>query len=294
MSALVVARRRRPVRPARVGLHAFLMVMAALWLFPLLWAVYTSLRPIGDTIKHGFVSWPGTLNLQNYVNAWTQADLPHFYLNTLIVTIPGVILTLAVASMVAFAVSRFKWRFNLFVLLMFTAGNLLPPQVIIVPLFWLYQWVPLPITDNGLLLYDQFVGIILIHVVFQLGFSIFVLSSYMRTLSQEIIDSALVDGASVFRIWWNVIVPLCRPALAALATLLFTWIYNDFFWALVLMSTGAKRPITSALNNLQAEFFINYNLLAAGAVLAAIPTVLVFVALQRQFIRGLTLGATKG
>jgi len=294
MSTVVMARRRRPVRPERVGLHAFLMVMAALWLFPLLWAVYTSLRPIGDTIKHGFVSWPGTLNLENYVNAWTQADLPHFYANTLIVTIPGVILTLAVASMVAFAVSRFKWRFNLFVLLMFTAGNLLPPQVIIVPLFWLYQWVPLPITDNGLLLYDQFVGIILIHVVFQLGFSIFVLSSYMRTLSQEIIDSALVDGASVFRIWWNVIVPLCRPALAALATLLFTWIYNDFFWALVLMSTGAKRPITSALNNLQAEFFINYNLLAAGAVLAAIPTVLVFVALQRQFIRGLTLGATKG
>jgi len=277
-----------------VGLHAFLMVMAALWLFPLLWAVYTSLRPIGDTIKHGFVSWPGTINLENYVNAWTQADLPHFYLNTLIVTIPGVILTLAVASMVAFAVSRFKWRFSLFVLLMFTAGNLLPPQVIIVPLFWLYQWVPMPITDNGLLLYDQFIGVILIHVVFQLGFSIFVLSSYMRTLSQEIIDSALVDGASVFRIWWSVIVPLCRPALAALATLLFTWIYNDFFWALVLMSTGAKRPITSALNNLQAEFFINYNLLAAGAVLAAIPTVLVFVALQRQFIRGLTLGATKG
>ena len=145
MSAVVMARRRRPVRPARVGLHAFLMVMAALWLFPLLWAVYTSLRPIGDTIKHGFVSWPGTINLENYVNAWTQADLPHFYLNTLIVTIPGVILTLAVASMVAFAVSRFKWRFSLFVLLMFTAGNLLPPQVIIVPLFWLYQWVPMPI-----------------------------------------------------------------------------------------------------------------------------------------------------
>ena len=296
MSTAVIAAPRRRIRPARVGLHAFLMAMAALWLFPLLWAVYTSLRPIGDTIKHGFVSWPGTLNLQNYVNAWTQADLPHFYLNTLIVAIPGVIVTLTVASMVAFAVSRFRWQLNIFVLLMFTAGNLLPPQVIIVPVYWLYQWIPLPqpISDNGLLLYDQFIGIILIHVVFQLGFSIFVLSSYMRTLSQEIIDSALVDGASVFRIWWNVIVPLCRPALAALATLLFTWIYNDFFWALLLMSTGAKRPITSALNNLQAEFFVNYNMLAAGAVLAAIPTVLVFIALQRQFIRGLTLGATKG
>jgi multiple sugar transport system permease protein len=212
------------------------------------------------------------------------------------VAIPGVILTLLVASMVAFGVSRFKWRLNLFVLLMFTAGNLLPQQVIIVPLFWMYQviHVPLAVSDNGLLLYDQFLGIILIHVVFQLGFSIFVLSSYMKTLSQEIIDSAMVDGASVFRIWWSVVLPLCRPALAALATLLFTWIYNDFFWALLLMESGAKRPITSALNNLKSQFFINNNLLAAGAVLAAIPTVIVFIALQRQFIRGLTLGATKG
>jgi multiple sugar transport system permease protein len=296
MSVAALPARRRRLPPSRIGLHAFLIAMCVLWLFPLLWAVYTSLRPISDTIRHGFVSLPGTLNFDNYVNAWNQAELPHYYLNTLIVTIPGVILTLLVASMVAFGVSRFTWKFNLFVLLMFTAGNLLPPQVIIVPLYWMYQWihVPLAVSDNGLLLYDQFLGIILIHVVFQLGFSIFVLSSYMRTLSQEIIDSALVDGASVFRIWWNVILPLCRPALAALATLLFTWIYNDFFWALLLMETGAKRPITSALNNLKSEFFINNNLLAAGAVLVAIPTVLVFIALQRHFIRGLTLGATKG
>ena len=288
--------RSHPLRPGRIGLHAFLIVMSALWIFPLLWAVYTSLRPIGDTIKHGFVSFPGTLNFDNYINAWNQADLTRFYINSLIVTIPAVILTLLVASMVAFAVSRFKWKFNLFILLMFVAGNLLPPQVIIVPLYWIYLAIPLPgnLTDNGLLLYDQYTGVILIHVVFQLGFSIFVLSSYMRTLSQDIIDSALVDGASVFRIWWNVILPLCRPALAALATLLFTWVYNDFFWALVLMRTGDKRPITSALNNLQGEFFINYNLLAAAAMLAAIPTMIVFAALQRQFIRGLTLGATKG
>jgi multiple sugar transport system permease protein len=98
----------------------------------------------------------------------------------------------------------------------------------------------------------------------------------------------------VLRIWWSVILPLCRPALAALATLLFTFIYNDFFWALVLMKTGDKKPITSALNNLQGEFFVNYNLVAAGAVLAAIPPLLIYIALQRQFVAGLTLGSTKG
>jgi multiple sugar transport system permease protein len=98
----------------------------------------------------------------------------------------------------------------------------------------------------------------------------------------------------VWRQFWKIILPLCRPALAALATLEFTWIYNDFFWALVLMRTGEKRPIVSALSNLEGVFFKDNNLIAAGALLAALPTLIVYFALQRQFVRGLTLGATKG
>ncbi|MDQ6772483.1 MAG: carbohydrate ABC transporter permease [Candidatus Dormibacteraeota bacterium] len=292
--AVRVVARRRP-RPARVALHLFLSVTALVWLFPLLWALYTALRPIADTTTNGYYSVARSLSAVNFVNAWTQAQLPHFYLNTLIVAVPAVILTLLVSSMLAFAVTRFDWRFNLPLLMMFVAGNLLPAQVIIVPLYWLYlnTPVPPPLSDNGLL-YDQYLGIILIHVVFQLGFSAFVLSNYMRTLPKEITESALVDGAGVFAIWWRIILPLCRPALAALGTLLFTFIYNDFFWALLLMKSGDKRPITSALNNLQGEFFTNYNLLGAGALLAALPTLIVFFALQRQLIGGLTLGSTKG
>jgi multiple sugar transport system permease protein len=212
------------------------------------------------------------------------------------VTIPAVIVTIIVASMVAFAVSRFSWRFNLVILLIFTAGNLLPPQVIIVPLFKLYnalRGVPPPLSDNSLL-YDQYFGVFLINFVFQLGFCIFVLSNYMKTISKEITESAIVDGAHVLRIWWSIVLPLCRPALAAMATLLFTFIYNDFFWALLLMKSGDRRPITSALNNLQGQFVTDTNVLAAGALLAAIPTILVYIALQRHFISGLTLGSTKG
>jgi len=179
--------------------------------------------------------------------------------------------------------------------MVFVAGNLLPPQVIIVPLYYVYLNLPLPgfLTDNGVM-YDQLFGILLINIVFQTGFCVFVMSNYMKTLSKELTEAALVDGASVFRIWWSIILPLCKPALAALATLEFTFIYNDFFWALLLIKTGDKRPITSALNNLQGEFFTNFNLLAAAAVLVAIPTLVVYVLLQKQFVRGLTLGSTKG
>jgi multiple sugar transport system permease protein len=302
------ARVRRRLRPARIALHAFLIAMVLLWLFPLGWAVYTSLRPISDTILHGYVSWPaGGLSLANYTNVWSQAELPYYYLNTLVVVVPGVVLTLLLASMVAFCCTQFSWRFNLTVLMIFTAGNLLPPQVIIIPVYFIYLHTPIAMlgsidigkfsfalfSDNNLL-YDQYIGIILIHVVFQTGFATFVLSNYMKTITKEITESALVDGANVFRIWWSVILPLCRPALAAMATLLFTFMYNDFFWALILISTGAKRPITSALNNLQGEFFVNNNLIAAGAMLACIPPILVYILLQKQFVAGLTLGSTKG
>jgi multiple sugar transport system permease protein len=292
---LPVPPNRRRLRPRRMVLYLFLTFMTLTWLFPLLWAAYTALRPYGETLEHGYISLPTILNLDNFVNAWERANFPQFYLNSLIVAVPSVLLTLLLASMVAFAVSRFTWRFNLACLMLFTAGNLLPPQVIIVPLYRLYLLLPLPqpLSDNGVL-YDQYLGIILIHIAFQTGFCVFVLSNYMKTLSRELTEAALADGAGVWRIYWNVILPLCRPALAALATLEFTFIYNDFFWALLLMKSGDKRPITSALNNLQGQFFTDTNVLAAGALLAAIPTILVYIALQRHFISGLTLGSTKG
>jgi len=276
-------------------IQAFLALTALVWLAPLLYTLYTSLRPYSDTAARGYVSLPGTLNLENYVAAWTQADMPQFFWNTIIVTIPAVVLTLLLSSMVAFAVSRFSLASNLTLLIIFTAGNLLPQQVIITPLYRLFLLIPLPefLSDSGVL-FDSYLGIILIHVAFQMGFCVFVLSNYMKTLPRELTEAALVDGTTVWAMYWRIILPLSRPPLAALATLQFTWIYNDFFWALVLMQSGDKRPITSAIGSLGGLYFTDNNLIAAGALLAAIPTLVVFLVLQKQFVRGLTLGSTKG
>jgi multiple sugar transport system permease protein len=291
----VATHRKQSIRPRRVLLHVFLIGISLLWLFPLLWTIYTSFRPYGETAKHGYFSIATSLTLDNYANAWDQGKIPMFFLNTLIILIPAVIVVLLLASAIAFAVSRFSFRFNLFLLMLFTAGNLLPAQVIITPLYRIYLALPLPsfLSGNGVW-YDQYFGIAMIHIAFQLGFCTFVLSNYMKTLPKELTEAALVDGASVLRTFWQVILPLCKPPLAALATLEFTFIYNDFFWALVLMFTGDKRPITSALNNLQGQFFSDNNLLAAGAMIIALPTLVVYFVLQRQFVRGLTLGSTKG
>ena len=288
-------RRRRPVRAGRVATHMFMVAMTVLWVVPILFALYVALRPYAETAKYGYVSLPHQLTLSNFIDAWTQSDMWRFFVNSMMITVPAVIITLFLASGVAFVVSRMNSRLNVALLIMFTAGNLLPQQVIITPLYRLYLQIPLPqfLSANGLL-YDSIVGLVVINVAFQMGFCVFVLSNYMKAIPHEIYEAALVDGASLWTRFWKLTLPLSRPALAALATLLTTWIYNDFFWAITLMSTGDKRPITSALANLQGEFVTNQNLVAAAALIAAVPTLLVYLFLQRQFIAGLTLGATKG
>ena len=295
VAPVAVARRGR-IRWQRVALHGFLIFLALLWLFPIAWTFLQALRPYGDVIKDGYVSWPKHLSLDNFAEAWKQGDLLKFFANTVIIAFPAVVLTLWISSMLGFVFSRFSFRANILLLMLFTAGNLLPQQVIIVPLYRIYLALPNPLQFLGDAknLYDSYFGIGLIHVVFQTGFCTFVLSNYMKTLSKDLTEAALVDGASLWMIYRKVVLPLSRPALAALAVLEFTFIYNDFFWAVILMFTGAKRPITSALNNFQGAFFTDQNVLAAMAFIVVIPTVVVYLVLSKQFVRGLTLGSTKG
>jgi len=283
------------LRLPRALAYAFLIAATLAWLLPVLFALYISFRPYGETSRYGYVSLPHHLTFSNFVNAWTQSDMLRFFLNSVLITVPAVLLTLLLASMVAYVISRVNIKVNIALLLLFTAGNLLPQQVVITPLYRLYLLIPLPgfLSSSGYL-YDSYTGLIVINVAFQTGFCVFVLSNYMRTIPAEMYEAAEVDGASLWARYWRMTVPLCRPALAALATLLTTWIYNDFFWAITLISTGGKRPITSALQNLQGQFISNQNLIAAAAMLAAVPTLVVYLLLQRQFIAGLTLGSAKG
>ena len=277
------------------GTYLFLTVMAIVWLIPLLWSVFTSLRPFADTNKYGYFSLGGHFNFDNFVTAFVQGQTLTYLWNTVIITVPTVFFTLLLASMMAFAVSRFTWKFNITLLIMFTAGNLLPPQVLAAPLFEMFKNFNLPysVSDSGTLL-NTYTAVIIVDTAFQIGFCTFVLSNYMKALPHDLTEAAFVDGAGVWRQYYSIILPLTRPALAALATLEVIFIYNDFFWPLLFIQSGNRLPITTALKNLQGEFLTNYNLLAAGALITVIPTLVVYLILQRQFVAGLTLGASKG
>ncbi len=298
-NVMTTSRRQRTSKAAHGrphwGTHIFLGLMALLWLIPLAWALFTSLRPKADTDKYGYFSFGGSFNFNNFIQAWNQGGFSTYFVNSIIIVVPSVILILIFASMMAFAVSRYSWKFNITLLIMFTAGNLLPPQVLAAPLFEMFKAFPLPysLSDSGNLL-NTYVAVIAVDVAFQIGFCTFVLSNYMRALPQELTEAAFVDGASIWRQYWGIILPLTRPAFAALGTLEIIWIYNDFFWPLLFIQSGNKLPVTTAINNLKGVFLDNYNLLAAGAMITVIPTLIIYLLLQKQFVAGLTLGANKG
>ena len=291
-------RRGSRVKPMRMLLHGFLVVMAIGWLVPIGTAIYNSFRDYAtDTQPNGPFAAPEMLTLDNYRAAWDVGEMSKTFGNTAFIVIPALFLTLLLAAIVAYVCTRYSWKFNIVFLVLFTAGNLMPQQVLFQPLFQFFKYMPWPDflsdTDTGNLLGTK-IAVILIHVAFQIGFCTFVLSNFMKTIPREISEAAAVDGAGVWRGFFQVILPLTRPALAALGTLEFTWLYNDFFWGSVLLNQGDERPITSSIAVLNGQYGSDFNLVAAASTLIALPTLIVYLVLQKQFISGLTLGASKG
>ena len=204
---------KAPIRPGRVILYVFLTLTALVWMVPIIGAIYASFRPFSETVGEGVFSWPDSFTLKNYEEAWEQGDILRKYWNTALILVPALALTLFFSSMVAFAASRYSWKFNITFLVLFTAGNLLPQQIIIQPLFQMYNRVPLPdFMSNSGKLNGSTWGLILIHVAFQSGFCTFVLSNYMKLLPKSLNEAARVDGASVWVLYWQVIMPLTRPS----------------------------------------------------------------------------------
>lgn len=264
--------------------YVVLTAFTLIWLLPLFAAAITAVRTMDDITINGFWSIPQALVLENFSTAWNQARVSRYLLNSFIITIPSLIGMLFLASLAAYALARFRFRGNLFIYFMFVAGTMLPFQILLLPVFRL---------TNALGLYNTYGALILIHTSFQIAFCTFVLRNFMRTVPSEIFDAGKVDGASEFRLWWQVMLPLSLPSLAALATLEFTWVFNDYLWAIILISSDSLRPVTAGLATLRGQYTTDWPVITAGALLATLPTVIVFIFLQRYFIQGLTLGSNK-
>jgi multiple sugar transport system permease protein len=222
--------------------------------------------------------------LTNYGRVFYDSDMPRYMLNSVLITVPTVIGAVALSCMTGFALGIYRFKGNLLIFFMFIAGNFVPFQILMVPVRDLTVSVGL---------YDTKLGLIMFHIAFQTGFCTLFMRNFIRALPFELIESARVEGVAEWRIFWFVVLPLMRPAIAALSVLIFTFIWNDYFWAIVLTQGPDAQPVTAGITSFNSQYVAQYHLMSAGSIVAAVPPVVMFFMMQKHFIAGLTLGAVK-
>ena len=270
---------------ARGSYRIILYVTLIVWMLPLAGVFLTSFRSLADINSGNYWGWPSEFALvENYTQVFTVTPMIQYFLNSLVITIPTVLGTLLLSSLAGYSLAKHRFRGNFLIFALFIAGNFVPAQILMIPVRNL---------TLNLGVYDTKLALILFHTSFQIGFCTFFLRGFIKELPHELIESARIEGASEFRVYWNIILPLVLPALAALAVLEFTFIWNDYFWALVLVQGDEARPVTIGIQALRGRWTGSWHLISAGSIVAALPPVVLFFMLQKHFITGLTLGAIK-
>ncbi len=276
-------RRSRSLTPGALTLHALLIIGSVVMLLPFAWMLSTSLKLPPDIFTYPPVWIPNPIAWQNYAKTVTVMPFGRFYLNSLIVTTGVTLLQLLTSSLAAFAFARMRFPGRNALFLLYLATLMIPFQVTMIPNFILVRALGWYDTYQALILPPAFSA-----------FSTFLLRQYFMGIPRELDEAARLDGATSLRIWWQVIMPLAGPAIAALATFVSLNSWNDFLWPLIITNSPAMRTLPVGLSSFQGQYKTDWNLLMAGSVIAMLPVLLVYIIGQRWFIKGITLSGLGG
>jgi multiple sugar transport system permease protein len=279
----------KPIENTNILTQSFyktaLPVVLIIWLLPLIAVALTSVRSGGDLISGNYWGWPTSFDLfENYTSVLKNTPLAQYMWNSFRVTIPTVLGAVALSCMTGFALAVYNFKGNLLIFFLFIAGNFVPFQILMVPVRDLS-------VQMGV--YNSVWALILFHIAFQAGFCTLFMRNFIKALPRELIEAARVEGVNEFQIFWYIVIPLMKPAIAALSVLIFTFIWNDYFWATVLTQGVDSQPVTAGLYSLNGQWISQWHLVSAGSIVAALPPVVMFFTMQKHFIAGLTLGAVK-
>jgi multiple sugar transport system permease protein len=277
---------RRPharVRPAHVILHLFLITGSGLMLLPFLWMLSTSLKEPSEIFTYPPIWIPRRLAWENYAQAIAAMPFGRFYLNSLIVASSVTALQLLTSSLAGFAFARLRFRGRDMLFLLYLATLMIPFQVTMIPNFILVRYLRWYDTYQALILPPSFSA-----------FSTFLMRQYFLSIPLELDEAARVDGASSWRIWWQIVLPLSGPVIAALTIFLFLGAWNDFLWPLVVTNSLEMRTLPVGLSTFQGQYNVQWHLLMAGSVIALVPVLAVYIAGQNWFVQGITLSGMGG
>jgi alpha-glucoside transport system permease protein len=279
--------------PAKAGWFAKIVlgIVCFLWLVPIIGTFITSFRPLTDAESTGWwtvVTNPSTLSnltLENYKDAIQGANMGNDFINSLAIALPATFIPILIAAFAAYAFTFMDFWGRDILFLAIVSLLVVPNYVALVPMLKIYGEIGL----NG-----TFPAVWLAHIGFGMSLAIYILRNYMATLPRTVIESAKIDGASHFQTFWRLVLPMSVPALASFAIFQFLWVWNDLLIALVFIGPGENEPVTVGLTHLKGQLGQGWNLTTAGGFFTMILPIVVFLGLQRFFVRGLTAGAVKG
>jgi alpha-glucoside transport system permease protein len=268
------------------AIYGALVVASIVWLVPVATALMTSVRPL-EEIRQGWWNLDGaTLTLSNYSKAWEQG-LSEYVVNSFVIAVASVALTLSAGVLAAYAFSRLRFRFGRVSYFLLLTTMIVPVQIILIPLL---PWFKTIGFSEGAW---QYLGIALVHTAFGAGLAVFILTPFFAEVPDEIVDAARVDGASHLDVFRRVVLPLALPGIVSFAIIDFVFVWNDLLLALTLLGRDFQ-PVTVGLANLQSPHLAQEDVVSAGAIMAILPPLLLFAVLNRYYVRGLFAGGVKG
>ena len=288
--------KKPPLRWQRVVLYAVLVAFAIFYLMPVYVLIATGLKSFAEANLQRMWDLPKGLHFDSYVKAWFGSEAEGFrglnvnFMNSVYLTIPATIISAMWGSINGYILAKWKFRGSdvLFPLLLF--GMFIPYQSILIPLVQTLQKINL----FGVKFYGSIPGLILAHVIYGIPITTLIFRNYYAAVPTELVEAARIDGANIFGIYRHVLFPLSVPGFVVVMIWQFTSIWNDFLFAATVTSNPATQPITVGLNNLAGSYIVEWNVQMAGALLTALPTLLVYIFLGRYFMRGLMAGSLKG
>jgi alpha-glucoside transport system permease protein len=279
----------------RTPVHLALLAIAVVWLVPTVGLAITSFRPRGEIQSSSW--WSSLLDfhytLGNYDEVLSTANLDRSFVNSIIITLPSTILPLAIGSMAAYAFAWIRFPLRDTIFLSIVALMVVPVQSAFVPILVEFQDLGEFLTGTKTAITGWYFGIWIAHTVFALPFCVFLLRNFFITLPRDLIEAARVDGATNWKIFRSIVLPLSVPALASFGIFQFLWVWNDLLTALVFIQESDQWPMTIRISQMLSTYGVEFHLLSAGAFLLMAVPLMVFFALQRYFVQGLLAGSVK-
>ena len=287
MSRLDIVARLREAKKLTILTHIIAWAVSLVWIIPFFGVFMASIRPLPEILNGWWNFEVFNPTLRGFLGAWNHptAPLSRALLNSLIVTIPSTVIPIFVAALGAYSFARFRFPTRDLLFLTIVLLQTIPQQMVIIPIFNI-------MINIGL--WNNYIGLILVHSAFALPWQIFFLRNFFSVLPVEVEEAAMIDGASYFKIFYKIVLPLTLPALASLTALQFVWVWNDFFFATVLISSPELKLATQAIPVIKGRLFIDWPVLCAASIIVMIIPIAIYVALQRYYVRGIVTGAVKG